>query len=492
MPNLDYPTLLQVNTRVWLRSLQQTLGRPATLDDIPDTALDRIRDQGFTWVWFLSVWQTGAAARQISLADPGLRAACTAILPDLTDADICGSGFAIAGYTTNLALGGDAALGRLRQRLRARGLHLLLDFVPNHMAPDHPWVFRHPEYFVQGSRADVARDPQNYFRAATHAGDQVFARGRDPFFPGWPDTVQLNYANPAVQTAMQAELLRIADQCDGVRCDMAMLMLPAIFQRTWALAMADFWPTAIARVRATHPDFLFMAEVYWNLEAALLAQGFDYAYDKGLYDDLRAQAVGPVRQHLQAAVPYQAHLVRFLENHDEARAASAFAPGVHEAAALVTYLTPGLRLFHQGQLEGFRKHISVHLCRGPQEPTDSHLQSFYASLLAVLQHPALRTGTWELLPCTPAVTGDDTWQHVLAWVWLTAEGQPVLVVVNYAPDVSRCRVPWPYTEPTRPSGRMINLLRPPDDTHAVLEESAAGLLLDLPPWGFGVFERRAT
>lgn len=490
--HVHHPSLYQINTRVWLRSLQPALGRPATLDDIPDAALDRIRDQGFDWIWFLSVWQTGAAARQVSLRDAGLRAACAALLPDLTDADICGSGFAIASYTTNLALGGDAALQRLRQRLHARGLRLLLDFVPNHMAPDHPWVFRHPAYFVQGSRDDAAREPQNYFWAPTHAGHTVFARGRDPYFPGWSDTIQLNYANPTVHAAMQAELLRIASLCDGVRCDMAMLILPEVFQRTWGMAAADFWPTAIGRVRASWPDFMFMAEVYWNLEATLLAQGFDYAYDKGLYDRLRAQAAGPVRDHLAADAAHQARLVRFLENHDEARAASVFPRGVHEAAAIVTYLTPGLRFFHQGQLEGFQKHISVHLCRGPQEAVDPHLQSFYAGLLNVLKHPTLRHGTWQLLPCAPAAPGDDSWQHMLAWVWQDAAGPPVVVAVNHAPGAGRCFLPVPDARSPGQVGQIVTLLSSPDDTHVVPDWPAEGLSVDLPPWGYSVLALRAA
>lgn len=492
MTGPHFPTLYQINTRVWLRSLQPALGRPATLDDIPDAALDHLRDQGFDWVWFLSVWQTGAAARQVSLSDPGLRATCAALLPDLTDADICGSGFAIASYTTNLALGGDAALRRLRQRLHARGLRLLLDFVPNHMAPDHPWVYRYPEYFIQGSYDDAQRDPQNYFWATTHTGNRVFARGRDPYFPGWPDTVQLNYANPALQAAMQVELRRIASLSDGVRCDMAMLIVPAVFQRTWGLTAADFWPNAIASVRASSPDFVFMAEVYWDMEATLLAQGFDYAYDKGLYDRLRAQAVDEVRSQLTADAAYQARLVRFLENHDEARAAHVFPPPVHEAAAIVTYLTPGLRFFHQGQLEGFQKHISVHLCRGPLESVDPHLQSFYERLLGLLKHPTLRHGTWQLLAGAPSVAGNDTWQHVLAWVWRDTGMQHLLVVVNYAPDAARCFLPLSLASSSAQTWQLSSLWHATGATQPKADLSAEGLALDLPPWGYCVLELRGV
>ena len=63
MTPLLNPSLYQVNTRVWLTSLSETLGRPAQLDDIPDAELDRLAEMGFDWVWFLSVWQTGAAGQ---------------------------------------------------------------------------------------------------------------------------------------------------------------------------------------------------------------------------------------------------------------------------------------------------------------------------------------------------------------------------------------------------------------------------------------------
>src|SRR5262249_37659643 len=175
------------------------------------------------------------------------------------------------------------------------------------------------------------------------------------------DTLQLNYGNPATQAAMIAELIKIAGQCDGVRCDMAMLVLPEVFERTWNIPCQPFWPQATERVRQQAPEFCFMAEVYWDLEWTLQQQGFDFTYDKRLYDRLRAGHARPVREHLYAGLDYQDKLARFLENHDEPRAAATFAPGVHEAAAVITFLSPGLRFFHQGQLEGRRKHISPHL-----------------------------------------------------------------------------------------------------------------------------------
>jgi glycosidase len=202
MKCVRYPSLYQINTRVWLTELSGSLGRRATLDDLPDVELDRLAKIGFDWVWFLSVWQTGSAAQQVSRSNPEWRREFHETLPDLRDQDIPGSGFAITGYTVHTDLGGDAALARLRDRLKKRGLKLMLDFVPNHMGLGHPWVEDHPEYFIKGSEIDLARAPQNYTWVKRERGDLLLAYGRDPYFAGWPDTLQLNYANPATQEAM--------------------------------------------------------------------------------------------------------------------------------------------------------------------------------------------------------------------------------------------------------------------------------------------------
>jgi hypothetical protein len=297
-----YPSLYQINARVLLTDLSRTLGRAATLDDIPDVELDRLAKMGFDWIWLLSVWRTGLAARQISRTNHEWLHEFQETLPDLRDEDIAGSGFAITGYTVHPNFGGDGALARLRKRLRDRGLRLMLDSVPNHTAPDHPWVEEHLECFVAGTESELEQAPQNYTRVKLGQGERVVALGRDPYFAGWPDTLQLDYSNPATQEAMRGELLRIAGQCDGVRCDMAMLVLPDVFERTWGCRAPLFWPETTRRVRDQTPGFCFMAEVYWDLEWTMQTQGFDYAYDKPLYDRLREGSARPVREHLFAGL----------------------------------------------------------------------------------------------------------------------------------------------------------------------------------------------
>ena len=488
MPDSRYPALYQVNTRVWLTELSRTLGRRATLDDVADAELDRMAEAGFDWVWFLSIWQTGPAAQAISRANAPWRHEFAETLPDLNDDDIAGSGFAIQSYTVHRGLGGAAALARLRQRLRQRGLKLMLDFVPNHVAPDHPWLDEHPAYFVHGGDSDLAGAPRNYCRLQTKAGPRVLAHGRDPYFDGWPDTLQLNYGNSDLQQAMVGELLRIAGQCDGVRCDMAMLVLPDVYQRTWGIPIEPFWPRAIAAVRHAHPRFRFMAEVYWDLEWTLLQQGFDYAYDKRLYDRLREGRARPVREHLHAGLDFQDRLARFLENHDEPRAAAVFAPGMHEAAAIITFLSPGLRFFHQGQFEGRRKRISPHLVRAPQEGVDATLQPFYERLLAVLRQTIFRDGEWRLLECVPAWNGNWTSDCFIAWAWERSDGQRRLVAVNYAANQSQCYVRIPFADLAGRTVRLNDLLGRSAFERDGQDLVSRGLYLDLPGWGCHVFD----
>ena len=487
-PAPRYPALYQINTRVWLTERSRVLGRPATLDDVPDADLDQVAGMGVDWVWLLSVWRTGPAGQRVSRENAEWRREFEETLPDLRPEDIAGSGFAITGYTVHPPLGGDDALARLRARLRTRGLRLMLDFVPNHVALDHPWVAGHPEYLVAGTEIDLARAPRNYVRVARAGGDRILAHGRDPYFPGWPDTLQLDYGNPATQDAMAGELLRIAGQCDGVRCDMAMLVLPDVFERTWGRRAPLFWPRVTREVREQVPGFLFMAEVYWDLEWTMLQQGFDYAYDKRLYDRLREGHGRPVREHLGAGLDYQQRLARFLENHDEPRAAATFAPGMHQAAAVVTYLAPGLRFFHQGQLEGRRTRISPHLVRAPAEPVDEALARFYAALLGVLRQPAVRDGEWRLLECVPAWDGNWTWEGFICGGWQGREGRHSLVAVNYAPNQGQCFVRVPFGALR---GAAVRLR---DQTSAAAYDRngddllARGLYLDMPGWGYHVFE----
>jgi hypothetical protein len=278
---------------------------------------------------------------------------------------------------------------------------------------------------------------------------------------------------------------------------MAMLLLPDVFRRTWgdrslpadgsAPDDTPFWPPAAARVRDRHSRFVLLAEAYWDLEWALLQQGFDYAYDKRLYDRLRAGDAAGVRAHLGAPLDFQARCARFLENHDEPRAAAVFPADRHRAAAVLTYLTPGLRFFHDGQLEGRRQRVPVHLGRRRAEPADPDLASFYGRLLDALRRPEVRAGRWRLAPCRPAWEGNPTWANFIAFGWDGGTGPPLLGAANYGPTRGQCYAAFPAD--VRGKGVVLRDLlgearyeRPGDDL------AARGLYLDVPAWGCHLFE----
>jgi glycosidase len=496
-----HPSLYQLNTRVLLRERGAALGRPATLDDLEDRLLDDIAALGFDWVWFLGVWQTGAAGREISRRDAKQMQELRPVLPDVRPEDIAGSPFAVSAYEVHRDFGGDAALARLRERLAKRKLKLLLDFVPNHTAPDHRWVSEHPEYYVHGSAEDLASQPQNYTKVKAGGAEVILAYGRDPYFDGWSDTLQLNVRHAGLREARLGELGAIADRCDGVRCDMAMLLQPEIFQRTWGDRSrpsdgspprdAPFWNEVIALIKRRHAGFLFVAEVYWDMEWELQQAGFDYTYDKRLYDRLAARAAVPVRQHLMADPAFRDRSLRFLENHDEPRAAAVFPRDVHEAAAVITLLAPGLRFIHEGQLEGRKVRVSMHVGRRPAEPVDEGLRAFYARLLACLRRPEVRTGQWRLESARQAWAGNPTHEQFVITSWQEGERR-LLVVVNYGPTQAQCYVIPALSGLAGRGVRLVDLLGDASYERSGDDLAGPGLYLDLPPWGRQVFELRAV
>ncbi len=487
-PGPSCPALYEINTRTWLDGLSRQRGRAVTLADIDDATLDQLQKRGFDWIWLLSVWPTGAASRAVSRHHPAWRTSFEQALPDLTEDDIAGSGFAVAGYRVDPALGGPTALAGLRARLAERGMRLMLDFVPNHTALDHPWTQSNPEFFIEGDAPSLAQAPDSYVRVPSGEGFRILAHGRDPNFPAWPDTLQLNYGSAALQAAQVAELLAIAECCDGVRCDMAMLLLPEVFHRTWGIDAEPFWPTAIASVRQAHPGFTFLAEAYWDLEWELQQQGFDFCYDKRLFDRLRTGDATSVRAHLDAGLDYQSRLARFLENHDEPRAAETFPLPQHKAAAAITYLSPGLRFFHQGQLGGARVQVPVHLRRAPVEPYDGDIARFYTRLLSVLRTNAvLREGDWSPLTPQPAWPGNPTWADFVCALWRGRDDGLCLVAVNYSNHQAQCRLHLPLPDLSARRFRLVDLMGDEIYLREGSELAVSGLYLDLAPWHFNLF-----
>ena len=488
-----YPTVYEINTWVWLEELGRARGRRVTLADVPQDELERVVSLGFDAVWLMGVWERSPAARRFSRNDPGLLEEYARTLPDFTEEDIVGSPYAVVAYHVDSTLGGDEGLADFRARLSAAGLRLMLDFVPNHMAIDHPWLATHAERFVQSDAAALAREPQNYFSAGEGEGSRVFAHGRDPYFDGWADTVQLDYRRADTREAMAREILSVASKCDGVRCDMAMLVTREVFTRTWGgefdMAEAEFWPEAIGRVRAAHLDFIFMAEVYWDMEYEMQRQGFDFAYDKRLYDRMLHDGATSVRAHLNADLSYQSRLARFVENHDEPRALQAFGPERSPAASTLALTLVGLRLLHEGQLEGRRVKLSVHLGRRPQEALDAATDEHCRRLLAALAQDVFHLGDWRQVEPREAWAGNPSQQNFVASLWTFGE-EIRLAAVNFSADRAQCYLPLDLPAlagRTWVLGDRLSDARYERDGDSL---NTSGLYLDVPAFGHHLFEIR--
>jgi hypothetical protein len=483
-----HPAIYEINTWVWLAELSGEYGRPVTLADVPQERWDAIADLRFDAVWFMGVWERSPAGIAIANRNEGLLADFRRALPDYRTEDNVGSPYCVRQYVVDGHLGGPEALAVARKELAKRGLRLILDFVPNHVAPDHPWVIDHPDYFVRGTADDARKDPASF----VETGGKVFACGRDPYFPAWPDVLQLNAFRQGLREAVMGTLSDIAGQSDGVRCDMAMLLINSIFERTWGnragqRPATEYWQEIIPAVKKNYPGFLFMAEAYWDMEWDLQQQGFDYTYDKRLYDRLEHDAAESVRLHLCADPAYQEKLVRFIENHDEPRAAATFSPEKERAAAVTIATIQGARLFHEGQFDGRKTRLPVFLSRRLAERIDPDLQAFYHTLLWAVSSEGLRNGSWQL--CERQGWPDNaTYQNIVAWCWRGA-GEHDLIVVNLSDSGAQGLVRLPWEELTGKSWQMSDLFSGQAYERNGGEMRDPGLYVDLPPWGFHVLTR---
>ncbi len=487
---MNSPLLYEINTRCWLRELADHHQRAVTLATVPEAQFKEWQRLGFTHIWLMGVWPTGPRARAIALAEPDLRRAYDAVLPGWREEDVGGSPYAIAAYEVSPALGGEVGLKKFRTQLHQHGMKLILDFVPNHLGIDHSWVATQPELFVQS-----AKEVAGTFAAPTAAGPCWIANGKDPYFAPWTDVAQLDYRRAGTHAAMQKLLLSIAARCDGVRCDMAMLLLNEVFAKTWAHLptsesppAGEFWARAISAVKQAQPGFTFMAEVYWGLEGRLQSLGFDYTYDKQLYDELIGRQHPRAQQQLLAAPPeYVAASVHFLENHDEERVAAKLASEENRAAALAILGLPGMRFLHEGQLTGARLKLPVQLARRPSEPVQSEVCAAYEKLLTALKSASVGRGRGQILAPRAAWDGNPTGQNFIIVQWQERLPGFDLVVVNLASHRSQCYVTLSAPGLAEHHWSMRDRLSEERHVRVGSDIVQQGLYLDLPAHGAQVF-----
>ena len=483
------PKIYEINTWPWLTNLTDIYGQNIKLDSIPIELIDQ-KLTLFDVVWLMGVWERSPIGREIAMNHEGLQEEYRKALKYYNDQDVVGSPYSVYYYHVSSQLGGSDALKSFRADLKDRNLLLILDYVPNHVSIDHLWTLEKSDVFIKGTLEDLMFKPYDFFSV----GGTVYAHGRDPNFPPWTDTVQINAFSSEARSKAINTLLSIAQQCDGVRCDMAMLMTNSVFSRTWKdkagpALEKEFWEEIIVAVKNKFPDFKFIAEVYWDMEWELMQQGFDYCYDKKLYDRMLHENAETIRAHLHASWDYQQKLIRFIENHDEQRAVIAFGKEKSKAAAILSLTLPGARLIHEGQMDGYKLKLPVQLGRRQSEEEDQEILEFYLQLLNSLPEKKMREEIWTMCKVDP--TGDLSNTNLIAFVWQFEENY-LLIVINFSPylakgniiigDLDYGSIKWSFTD----------LLTQKVFVYEGNHLDAHGLFVELPAWNGHIFDLRKT
>lgn len=437
------PTLYEINTRVWLKKF----GSSAKLASIPLTVFDDLASKGINIIWLMGVWKTNPSTIDKYCFEPELIAAYNRCLKDWTKSDVIGSPYSIDEYDVNPALGSWKELKDLKDYLNSIGIKLFLDFVSNHLSADSRYIQTNPEIFLKASEDFFKGDSFTFFKPELDP-ENFYAHGRDPFFPAWTDTIQINIFNPEARKFMTNILLKLTEVCDGVRCDMAVLPLNNVFQNTWLGVLnkfgfprpeTEFWKEAIIEVKKKNPDFIFLGEAYWDLEWNLQQLGFDFTYDKKLTERLAANDISGVKAHLQADKSYQLKSVRFLENHDEPRAIAKF--GKHRSLAAATAISTiqGMKFFFDGQFEGKKSKLAVQLGREPEEKPCAGVSEYYDKLLAITKSEVFKEGDWRIMQPLTIGYGNNSFENLFAWQW-ALDNERRIIVINYSYSTSQCRL----------------------------------------------------
>jgi glycosidase len=273
--------------------------------------LDRIEASGANVVWLMPIHPIGVKNRKGTLGSP----------------------YAAKDYRAiNPAYGTTADFQALVRAVHARGMKLILDWVPDHTSADHAWVKQHPDYYIRNEKGEpsVPREPNGKLT-------------------DWTDVLQLDYKNPALRREMIATMRYWLQQfnLDGFRVDVA------------GFIPYDFWREAIPALRASVPRRILLLAEWDDLELHRL--GFDLTYAWGSYDRLKAvwqgaPASGFVQGELgdMKAMPPGGMRMRFTTNHDKTAwddpPVKIFGEGAGARAAFVAAaLLPGRPLLYNGQ-----------------------------------------------------------------------------------------------------------------------------------------------
>lgn len=485
-------SLYEISARPWLYNLTQKYQKPIVrLLDVPDSEWKDIKGWGFDMIFVMGVWQLGNYGLNFDRTNPDLLAHYPQVLPGCTTADIIGSPYAVTNYTCNAPLGTDSDILALKQKLNALGLLLMLDYVPNHTAVDSSWAISNIEYYVRAPKGTGPPYPSDQYYSAG------IAYGSAGYGGAWQDTLQINIWNPETRKVRTAEVMHVASLADGIRCDMAYLLLNSVFSQTWGAQLqswgwaqpsTEWWSDTISVVKSKYPNVTFLAEVYSPYEGQLQSLGFDYTYDKVLRDKLGGGDLTDIRNWIASLTPqYITQSAHYISNHDEQRGPTYFGSWWRSnAAAALLYTLPGLRYYWMWDMEGFSSQVDIHLRREKSEVSVPDVESFYRSLLSITTQPVFRLGTWVNLN----IGGSDSSWRLIGYRW-SYGAERRLCVINFSDTEGWANVvladaqPGPNNNDTIPVTELL--------TNQVYYRSAAslrstGLVVGVNSWYAQIFK----
>jgi glycosidase len=479
------PKIYQINTRVWLRKLSKVYQKEISLENIPAHEWLKIKNYGFDYIWLMGVWKIGLNSIVAPQAHEPLAEEFARNLPDWKNQDVIGSPYAIKDYSINLELGGEGTLEFAKKVINHYGLGVILDFVPNHTASDHHWVFDHPQFYIQAVGDESEEELKMFFKIK----DKYIAHGKDPNFPPWLDTAQLNYFDTDSRQAIKNTIYDISKVCDGIRCDVAMMILNDIYNKTWTKQKnnsnnPEFWLEAIKTVKTDFHDFIFISESYWDTGEYLQELGFDFTYDKDLYDLILEKSPQDVNNYIKNQKSPD-RWFRYIENHDEERAVSHFGLEKSQAAAVLTSTLPGASMIHQGQMVGKTRRIPVQLRRGFDEPNNLALEEFYKKLLTLSQSPVFKTGKWQMLE-VKGWDDNQSCQNLIAYFW-DNQTEKRLIILNLSDQISDGQIQMPELD-NQVEYQFVSQFE--DETFSITQAklNQEGFYVRLKSFGFCVFK----
>lgn len=395
MPNV---ILMAKTVLVWLDQLTKQYGYPITrLDQIPDPELDKLRDEGFTGLWLIGLWERSKASKRIKQLCGNPEAAASA--------------YSLYDYNIAQNIGGWDALANLRQRLWQRGIRLASDMVPNHTGMDGEWVMNHPDYFIQrkdnpfpqytftgenlsqDSRTSIYLEDHYYSkndcavvfkRVDNQTGDvRYIYHGNDGTGLPWNDTAQIDFLNPQAREAVIQQILHVAQNFPIIRFDAAMVLAKKSIRRLWypepghggdiatrseySLTTQqfndaipnEFWREVVDRVAKECPDTLLLAEAFWMMEGYFVRTlGMHRVYNSAFMNMLKKEENQKYRDTIKNTIKFDPQVlkryVNFMNNPDEETAIAQFGDGDKYFGVCTLMITmPGLPMFGHGQIEGF-------------------------------------------------------------------------------------------------------------------------------------------